>query len=115
MNRATRLLRDLDKDLPALVAAAKVKALEGDAQCLRLLLERVLPARKPSAAPIELPALASAQTLTEKADAVLQAIGDGSLPPDQGSQLLTAMGQMARIVEIDELERRVAALEVTKV
>lgn len=113
MNRATRLLRALDRDLPKLVDAAKKRALEGDPQCLRLLLERTLPARKPAAQAVHLPEMAAAQTLTDKAQAVMRAIGDGSLPPDLGAQLLTALGQVARIAEIDELERRIAALEVT--
>ena len=50
-------------------------------------------------------------TLTEHGRAVLSAVAAGELPPAQGAQLVAAIGQLARVVEIDELERRIAALE----
>lgn len=86
-------------------------ALAGDLQAARLVLERVLPPLRPQAAPVEVLALAGASTLTEKAGAILAAAGAGEISPDVAAHLLAALGGVARIAEIDELMRRVAALE----
>jgi hypothetical protein len=50
-------------------------------------------------------------TLTDQGRAVLSAVSAGALAPSQGSQLIAAIGALARVAEIDELERRLSALE----
>ncbi|HMZ12413.1 MAG TPA: hypothetical protein PKW88_16980, partial [Plasticicumulans sp.] len=77
----------------------------------QLLLSRCIPPARGQAVPVELPALAVAGTLTEKADAVLAAVGAGELAADTGAQLLGALGTVAKIRETDELEARIRALE----
>ncbi|HMZ11478.1 MAG TPA: hypothetical protein PKW88_12250, partial [Plasticicumulans sp.] len=96
---------------PALLDRLKALARDGDLQALRFLLERVIPPARGQAVPVELPALAAAGTLTEKADAVLAAVGAGEIAPDVGAQLLTALGTVVRITEVEELTRRIEALE----
>ena len=86
-------------------------ALAGDLQAARLVLERILPALKPQAAPVEVLALANCSTLTEKAGAILAAAGAGELAPDVAAHLLAALGGVARIAEVEELRRRIEALE----
>ena len=86
-------------------------ALAGDVQAARTLLERALPVYRASAEPVQLPGLNDTQALTDKAHAVLAAVADGSIPPDLGAQLVTAIGTVARVAEVDELARRIAALE----
>ena len=110
-DRRTALLRELEQDLPALIDAIKTNALAGDMQALKLLLDRLLPVRKSSLEPVELPLLAVAQTLSGKADAVLCAVACGELAPDVGAQLVNAIGTAARVVEISELLERIEALE----
>lgn len=41
----------------------------------------------------------------------MQAVASGQVAPGVGSQLIAALGQVARVAEIDELERRMAAVE----
>lgn len=86
-------------------------ALAGDLQAARLVLERVLPPLRPQASPVELPALAAAGTLTDRATAILAAAGAGEIAPDTAAHLLAALGGVAKITEIDELTRRIEALE----
>jgi hypothetical protein len=95
--------------IPALVAVLVERALGGDVGAARLLLERVCPPLKAAeeAAPLALPD----GTLTAKGAAVLGAVAAGTLGPSQGAALLGAIGTLARVVEVDELERRLAALE----
>jgi hypothetical protein len=42
---------------------------------------------------------------------VLAALGEGQLPPDVATALLQAIASQARIIEVNDLERRIAALE----
>ena len=86
-------------------------ALSGDLMAARLVLERVVPALRPQASPVELPALAAAGTLTERAGAILAAAGAGEIGPDVAAHLLAALGGVARITEVEELRRRIEALE----
>ena len=98
-------------DAEGIVAKLQEAALAGDVQAARTLLERALPVYRASAEPVQLPGLNDALALTDKAHAVLAAVADGSIPPDLGAQLVTAIGTVARVAEVDELTRRIAALE----
>jgi outer membrane lipoprotein SlyB len=91
------------------VEKLKQAALDGDVAAARLLIERIVPPVKPAEAPVQL--TLPNGTLTEQGRAVLGAIGAGTLAPGQGSVLLTAIGALARLVEIDEIERRLTVLE----
>lgn len=85
------------------------KAKAGDMAAIRLVAERVCAPIKSTeqAAEIEL----AGETLTDKAMSVLAALGTGEIAPGQASQLLQGLGALAKIVETDELQRRIAALE----
>ena len=52
--------------------------------------------------------------LAAQGRAVLDALSAGSVTPSQASTIMQAIAAQARIVETDELERRVAALEKAK-
>ena len=89
------------------------KAKEGDAQAARLLLERVFPALKPTEQPVAL-SLPAGEGITGQGRAIVLAVAAGTLAPGQGAQLLAGLGSLARIVEIDELEKRITLLEGMK-
>lgn len=92
------------------VAAAVMKAAkEGDMQACRLILERMVPAIKPSAELIRF--TLSGESATEQARSIMAAIAAGTIPPDQGKALIEALTSVAKIAEIDELSRRLDALE----
>lgn len=97
------------KHIPKLLQELAKRALAGDVGAARLLLERtVAPLRAAEQAqPLDLPE----GTLTEQAQAVLAEIAAGKLAPGQGASLLSGIATLAKVTEIDELERRLAALE----
>ncbi len=103
--RAT-LATDLDKIIDTL----RTQALAGDAQAIRIILDRVLPALRPVEMPttLELPADG---TLADQARAVVQAAANGNLAPAQAAQIVTALGGVAKIIETTELVSRIEALE----
>lgn len=94
---------------PGIKAILVAKALEGDMAAIRLVAERVCPPIKATepATPINLPE----GTLTDRANSVLAGLADGSLNTPQAAQLLQALGAVAKVHEVDELARRIEALE----
>ncbi len=90
------------------------KALElaraGDVAALRLLLERAVPPLRPVGQPAPFP-LAEGATPSDAARALVQAVAAGQLAPDVGHQLLGGLAAMVRVIDADEIERRLAALE----
>lgn len=95
--------------VPAIIERLTQQALDGDVQASRLLLERSIAPLK-SIEPTQALALPDG-TLTEQGRAVLAAVAGGLLAPSQGSALLSAIGALARVAEIDELVKRIEALE----
>lgn len=110
INISTRLRKMIDAE--AIVKALENAALtKGDVQAARTLLERALPVYRATAEPVKVPGIGEADTLTDKARVVLDAVAEGRVPPDIGAQLVTAIGTVARVAEMDELMRRIEALE----
>ncbi len=107
--RVAQLRIQLEQHLPAIFSTLVTKAKDGDTSAIKLILERVIPPPKAQATPVAFPA--PGNSLCEQGAAVIQAIGAGQLSPEQGTQVLSALASQAKLIELDELERRVAALE----
>ena len=105
-----KLRAALGKELPDVLAALVAQAKAGDTAAIKLILERVCPALRPTDAPITLTLPADAG-LVEQGRAVLAALAAGQLPVNQGSAILQSLGSLAKLIETEELERRLAALE----
>ena len=78
---------------------------------MKLLLDRILPVRRAVAPSINLPGLLTADSLSDKARAVLSGVGAGIVSPDIAGQLITAIANTAKVVETDDLIRRIECLE----
>ena len=104
-----KLRAAIAKRVPDLLDAMLAKALDGDVGAARLLLDGAI---APLKAIEQTQALALPDgTLTAQGRAVLRSVADGVLAPSQGAALLGAIGTLARVTELDELESRIAALE----
>ena len=99
----------LEPHAEALVTKLVDLATNGDVAALRICIDRLIPPMKARDMPVQLGTMP--ETLADQGRTVLSAVGDGRLTPEQGSTLMQAISSQARIVEVDELERRVAALE----
>lgn len=100
----------LDGEAEALTRKAVEFALAGDTAAMRLCLERIAPAYKPSAAPVRLSS-PPPNNLTDTARAFVQAAACGELAPDIAAQLVAAVASVARIEELETLKQRVEAIE----
>ncbi len=111
-NRATRALEALLGDSAEDVARAVIRAARnGDTAAARLVLERVLPARRDHPLEIDLPPIIGAEGLLAAGGAVLSAVAQGDLTPAEGDGLMTLIERQRRLVEVTELETRITALE----
>jgi hypothetical protein len=97
------------KALPGIIERLIEQAtVEGDTTAAKLLLERVMPAWKPTDRPSP---IALGTDLAQAGQAVLEALGAGELTPDQAAALAGTIGSLARTAELVEFEKRIAAIE----
>ncbi len=108
---ATLLRKAIAEAMPDILLTLIEQAKGGDVAAAKVLLDRVCPALKPQAMPISLPVNG---TLAEQGGEIIKATMAGQIPPDIGSQLITALANQSRIVEIDELTKRIEILENQK-
>lgn len=87
-----------EKGLPLLMEAAE----SGDMDALRALVALGIPRQKPVSIPVALPG---------GPDGVLAALEAGEIAPDEAKTMMAVHLDRVRIKEIEELERRLAALE----
>lgn len=104
------LRKAIAEDLPEIIDAVVAQAQSGDVGAAKLLLDRVLPVLKPIDQPVVLAGDLSG-TLAEQGFAVIRSMGQGTVSPDEAKTLLAALAAQARIVELADLEKRIAALE----
>jgi len=83
-------------------------AKEGDVQAAKVLLDRVCPALKPQGLPINLP---TNGTLAEQGNEIIRATLSGEIPPDIGSQLITALSNQGKLIELQEMQERLQRIE----
>lgn len=112
LSRRTLLAKQLEAHMPDLLAKVVELAKKGDTQALKICIDRGLPAKKVIDELVDLGKPLDG-TAAEQGRIVLHAVGDGRITPDQAASLMTSIAAQARVVEIDELERRLQALEQT--
>lgn len=110
-DKRTELRALLEPHAKELIAEAVALATQGDVGALRLCIERLVPALRTEDRPVKLPTLSAAKTLSEQGTEVIAALSAGTITPDEATSLMQAIAANARIVETDELVRRVTALE----
>jgi len=95
--------------IPEIIQVLAAKAREGDIGAARLLIERVVPALKPVEDPQALQI--DEGYLSNQAKSVVALAASGDVSIGQASQLVSALGTVAKLIEVDELLKRVDALE----
>ncbi len=104
----------LEGQAEALTQAAIAKALEGDGAALRLCLDRIAPVRKGAPVRFDLPPVETAGDLAAAMGALVQAMAQGELSPDEAATAAGVLELRRRAIETMELEARLSALEAKK-
>lgn len=108
--KVSRLRESLNPHLPKILKKLVSMALGGDVQAARILLERTIPPLRPAESPITITMPADAG-LSAQGRAVIAATAAGTIAPSQAAVLLAGLAALAKIVEVDELAKRIEALE----
>lgn len=111
-NKVTRAIEVLlEGQHEQLTQAAIEKALDGDTTALRLCLDRLAPARKDAPITFDLPPIRSVEDAAAASGALLGAVANGEVTPDEAGRVMALLTAHRSIMEAGELERRIAALE----
>jgi hypothetical protein len=94
-----------------LIRQAIGMALAGDAQALRLCIERIIPARKDRPVSIDMPKINSASDLIRAAASLTEAATSGEITPAEAAALSTLVANTAKAVETFEIVERLTKLE----
>lgn len=114
-NATTRMVEALFEDEAEELARKAIElAKAGDGPVLRAVLDRLAPARKDAPITIELPAVESATDAKAAAAAVIAAVASGEISPGEGGAVMSLLTAQRAIIETQELEARIAALEAGK-
>ena len=86
----------------------------GDMTAARLVLERICPVRKGRPVRLELPAIETARDLSVALSAILGAMGQGEITPEEAAVVASVVEAKRKAIEIVELEARISALEAAR-
>lgn len=111
-NRVTEMAEKLMADDAADVVRAVIEAARGgDMTAARLVLDRIAPPRKGRSVSIDLPPVSTASDVAAAMGAVVAAVADGRLTPEEGQAVAALLESRRKILETEDLERRIAVLE----
>ena len=99
----------LEGESEAITRKAVELALEGDVTALRLCIERIVPALKAVSPKIEV--ASSSNALTGQAQDFITAAAKGDISADTATQMITALANVARIEEFENIKHRLETLE----
>ena len=94
---------------PQIITTLIEKALDGDSTALRLCADRIVPTLKATDASIN---IALSGGLAEQGRQVVEALGDGTLSPNEASTAMGILQTQAKLVESDEIIDRIEQLEM---
>jgi hypothetical protein len=86
-------------------------AKSGDMAALKLCFDRLCAPLRPTDRLITIDGIESCKELSDKGDLILVRVANGDITPVEASSLMSAISSQAKIIEADELERRVRELE----
>ena len=115
LNKVTLAVQSLlDGEADALTRKAIDLAMNGDTVALRLCLERLCPPRKSRPINIKLPEVETTEGVAKAQNAVVQAVADGELTPEEGNIISGILEARRKSIELEDHERRISTLETRK-
>lgn len=107
-SNGSKLRQAIEQQADKIVQVVIDAALGGDLQACSLLLGKVIAPLKSVSPTVE---VTQSDNLTTQGNEIIKASLSGQIPPDVGAMLLNSLANQAKLVEIDELVRRIEALE----
>jgi len=79
-----------------------------------MILDRVQPARKGQPINMVMPTIKNPEDALGAVAAICEQLGEGVLTPDEVTALSSVVGRSIQVIELQNLERRIAALEKSR-
>ena len=109
VDRRSRYHALIEQHMPDVVNQVVSAAVGGDMTACKMLIDKVLPTVRSMSPAISLPQ--SGESAATQSCAVIDAMLNGSLAPDQAATIISVITDHVRICELTELEVRLANLE----
>ena len=106
-----RYAESIESMIPQVLDSVFQKALAGDMTAARMLLDRTLPNKRPEQERVE---IEHSGNIASDAQNVLRSVLDGEVSPDVGASLLSSMTSVLKAIEVEDLAKRIQALEGKK-
>src|SRR5262245_11250142 len=111
-NKITQIVEQLaEGQAEELIQKVWKLARAGDVSCLRMMLDRIWPPRKAQPINVTMPPIRSSQDALAAIAAICRALGEGCLTPDEITALSSVVGRSIQLIEIQDFEKRISALE----
>src|SRR3974377_742839 len=111
-NKTTRLLKQLMADeAPNLIRKVIDRAKGGNAKCLALCVDRLLPRRNGRPVDFTLPAVTNTHGVVAAMAAITTGVNEGSLTAEEAGQLVNFLSGYVKIFETHEFAARLETLE----
>ena len=103
-----RYAESIESMIPDVLESVFQKAIAGDMTAAKMLLDRSLPTKRPEQERVQIPIK---ENTALNAREVLQGVFDGEVSPDVGASLLASITGVLKAIEVEELAKRIEALE----
>jgi uncharacterized protein DUF5681 len=111
-NKVTQVVEQLaEGQAEQLIQKVIELAQAGDVSCLRMILDRLWPARKGQPVNIAMPPIKSSQDVFQAIASIWTAICEGRLTPEEASALSIVVDRSIQAIELHDHAKRIAALE----
>jgi|SRR6516225_5480519 hypothetical protein len=111
-NKTTQVLEQLaEGQAEQLLRKVIEQALAGDVTCQRMMLDRLYVPPKARPINVPIPPINGREDALSAIAAIFSALGQGQLTPDETTALSLVVGRFIQIIELQDHERRIAALE----
>ena len=101
----------IESMIPDVLESVFQKAVAGDMTAAKMLLDRSLPTKRPEQERVQ---ISIKENTALNARDVLQGVFAGEVSPDVGASLLNAITGVLKAVEVEDLAKRIEALESKK-
>lgn len=101
----------LDSHAETLTKKCLLMAHQGNPTAMRLCMERLLPARRHRLLQFKLPPVKTIADVDAASESVVDAVARGQLTPAEGQSFSLMLEGRRRVIETQELEPRIRALE----
>lgn len=111
-HKVTRAIETLlAGDAEALTRKCVEMALAGDGTAMRLCMERIAPAPKDTPVQFKLRPVKSVDDMMAAGSDIMAAMAGGQLSPDEAGRVLALLRTLGGLIEVADLNQRIAALE----